>query len=72
MAQIRIEWLTDRHECEVCGSSYAEGANVFIDDRLSLELKPVAHCFGGDDYQQDRVFSEILKHLGHEIVNGHD
>ena len=65
MANIRIEWLTDSHTCETCGTSYAEGALVFIDGQLALDLSPTANCYDVEDYQPDVVFQRILKHLGH-------
>jgi len=69
MAKIEIEWLWDSgHNCETCGTSYAEGARVIIDGKVELELKPVAHCFGGDNWDQGEVYEEILKKLGHEVT----
>lgn len=67
MSVIRIEWLTDSHSCETCGSSFAEGARVFVDGRMTLDLAPVAHCYGGDDYQENEVFARILQLLGHSV-----
>ena len=68
MATIKIEWLTDSYSgCETCGTSYAEGARVYIDDALALDLAPRAHCFGGADYQDGEVYTRILQHLGHTV-----
>lgn len=67
MASIRIEWLHDSHECETCGSSYAEGALVYIDGKLAIELQPVAHCFDGANYMDSDVYGRILAHLGHTV-----
>lgn len=68
MSTIRIEWLSDVWNCETCGSNYADGANVFIDDQLALELKPLAACFGGFNYDEREVFTRVLAHLGHEVI----
>lgn len=67
MSTIRIEWLSDTWDCETCGMSFAEGARVYVDGKLSLDLPPSAHCFGGNNYEQSEVFERILKSLGHEI-----
>lgn len=71
MATIEIEWLYDEGpDCETCGPSYAEGARVKIDGAVALDLKPVAHCFSGDHWNQSDVYIEVLKHLGHEVSEG--
>lgn len=67
MATIKIEWLHDSYDCELCGSSYAEGAKVFIDGTLVLDLEPAAHCYGGANYSESEVYERVLKHLGHTI-----
>jgi hypothetical protein len=69
MAAIRIEHLTDSHSCETCGSSYAEGARVFIDGALAIELEPVAHCFGGANWDEFDVFIRIMEHFGHTVTD---
>ena len=65
--KIRIEWLSDDYDCETCGASFAEGARVFIDGALAIELVPVAHCYDGTSYDQENVLRRILEHLGHEV-----
>lgn len=67
MSAIKIEWLSDSYECETCGYSYADGARVYIDGIIALDLKPVAHCFGGNNYDDRDVFTRILQHLGHTV-----
>lgn len=68
MASLKIEWLSDCYDnCETCGSSYAEGARVYVDGELALDLAPSAHCFGGAHYDQADVYERILRHLGHEV-----
>lgn len=68
MATIRIEWLNDSYDhCELCGPSYAEGAKVFIDGTLALDMEPVAHCHSGANYTEAEVFQKILEHLGHSV-----
>lgn len=68
MAKIEIKWLDDEHDCDTCGTSWAEGAIVTIDGERALDLDPLAHCFGSDDYSREEVLRRILAHLGHEVV----
>ena len=67
MTDINITWLTDEHDCETCGSTYADGAIVCIDDKIVLNLAPVAHCFDGVHYNREDVLRKILKYLGHTL-----
>lgn len=68
MVNIKIEWLTDSYDdCETCGSSWAEGARVFVDDVLALDLAPVAHCHSGVNYDNQDVYDRLLRHLGHTV-----
>lgn len=70
MSEIRIEWLTDSHWCETCGPSFAEGARVFIDDEVLLEMKPVAHCFAEDDFSTSDVYAAIIERItGHTVID---
>ena len=68
--KIEIEWLTDSYDnCETCGTSYAEGARVYVDGSLTLDMAPSAHCFGGAHHEQSEVYDAILKWLGHEVLD---
>jgi len=64
---IKIQWLWDSTDCDTCGSSYADGAKVWLDDEIILELLPVASCYGGDNYDTSDVYLRVLKHLGYTI-----
>jgi len=70
MTDIRIEWLTDSTDCDQAGCSggYSEGAKVYFDDELAIDLSPVASCFGGVNYGFEEVFARILSELGHRLV----
>lgn len=70
MTNIRIEWLYDSTDCDQAGCSggYSEGAKVYFDDKLTLDLSPAASCFGGVNYNQEDVLSRILAKLGHNLV----
>lgn len=67
MKKIKIEWLLDSYDCEDCGYSSEEGARVYLDGEVFLELIPKAHCFGGRGWATDEVLTEIIKKLGYEI-----
>lgn len=68
MTKIQIRWLSDDHDCETCGWSYAEGAEVIIDGvPFPEDLTPHAHCFGGAHFTSEEVFQKILEHLGHTV-----
>lgn len=67
MATIRIERLSDEHDCETCGTSWADGANVYIDDELALELEPCAACFDGDHFTDEDVLHRIFRHFWHTV-----
>jgi hypothetical protein len=45
MSNIRVEILSDWHECETCGASSAEGLRIYVDDKLVIDRPPLAHCF---------------------------
>lgn len=64
---IRIEWLSDECECDTCGYNWADGAHVYFDDELVLNLKPVASCFDSEHYYPEDVYQRILGQLGHSV-----
>lgn len=70
--KIKIRWLTDSHECETCGLSYAEGAFVEIDsgktgDGATIDMRPLAACYGGAHYDSDQVYVAIFEKLGWQV-----
>lgn len=67
MSNIKITWLDDHHDCETCGSSYAEGARVEIDGVEFGDFEPFAHCFDSKSFERDEIFAAIFAHLGHTI-----
>jgi hypothetical protein len=67
MAHIEIERLSSAYDCEACGMSWADGARITIDGQVAIVLEPVAHCFGGDDYNDATIYKRILQHLGHTV-----
>lgn len=67
MAHIEILWLSEDHDCETCGPSFADGASVNIDGKEAILLSPIANCCGGVRYEPDEVLLKILLHLGHTV-----
>lgn len=66
--RIRIETMTDEHECEDCGTSYAEGGRVYIDDELVLERIPSAYCYDAPSFSETDLLLMALKSAGHEVT----
>lgn len=69
MAQIEIEWLNDEHKCETCGWSYASGAIVKIDGKAGIFMVPVASCLYPVSYEATDVYTAIITHLGHTLID---
>jgi len=70
--KIKIEWLVDNfNDCghAGCSGGYAEGANVWFDNKLEIKLLPQAGCYGGDSWDESEVYKKILEKLGHEVKN---
>lgn len=67
MTDVSVEWLSESVDCDTCGYNWAEGARVYFDDKLVLDLEPVAACFNGASYSTEQVFGMILKELGHNL-----
>lgn len=65
---ILIERTTDSCECETCGYSYADGANVYFEGVKEIVLHPVAACFDGSEYDDEDIAKAILDKLGSRLV----
>lgn len=63
---IKIEWMEDAHDCEICGPSYASGAIVRLGD-TNVMFTPAASCLGGESWTPEEIFRFILEHLGYTI-----
>jgi hypothetical protein len=66
--QLTISRLSDEHDCETCGSSWAEGAEVRLNGNLILNLVPCASCFGDTSYGDSEVLLAILEHIGYAVT----
>ena len=64
-SNIEIEWLTETSDCDQpgCSGGYSTGARVTIDEKVYLELIPVASCFGGESWDVYDVYSILLSKL---------
>jgi hypothetical protein len=62
-----IKTIHDDYDCETCGASYAEGYQIYRDGELIHEMKPVAHCFGGENFTVEDWAAWILRDLGHDV-----
>lgn len=66
---IEITWQTDEHECDTCGTAYAEGARVRINGEDVLDLAPGAYCYDGTSYSREQVYRKIIEALGYRVVD---
>ena len=64
---IEIDWKTDEYECDTCGYCFADGAVVYLNGKVILDLTPHASCYDGDDYPSNEVYLRILDHLGYKV-----
>lgn len=68
MNKITIQWLTDEYDCEeTCGGSYAEGARVYLNNELLIQLIPKAHCYDPVSWTEKEVYEHIVEKLGYEV-----
>lgn len=65
---IEVETLIDAHYCETCGSDYANGAKVRLDGQEIIYLVPVAHCYNGMSYDDEEIYTKIVKYLNLPIT----
>lgn len=74
MTQVRIDWLVDTYDCgqDGCSEGYSEGAKVYFDGELAIDMTPQATCFGGDNYEPCEVYQAVLEKLGHTLVTSYD
>lgn len=68
MSEVRIERITDSHDCETCGWSYAEGAHIYLDGILVRSCEPSAHCTSPTHWDEEALMGEILSVLGHTLA----
>jgi hypothetical protein len=69
MNKLEINWLSDYHDCDTCGCSYAEGAVVKLNGETIVELIPFAHCYDIETWSESEVYFEVFKKLGFDVVS---
>lgn len=69
MAKVLLKRLYDEYDCDTCGPSYADGFEVYIDDKLEATFAPHAGCFGGDYYTREDMLEWVLIQLGHTVTD---
>lgn len=62
-----IVFMDDSHDCETCGSSYAEGYLIKKDGEVVVDKTPSASCFGGANYNQNEAYLELVKLTGIQV-----
>lgn len=72
MAHILVERTSDTYECEDCGFSFADGAKIFVDGQLQVDLVPSAYCYDDTSYGDEDIYHEILKLVGVNLVYSDD
>jgi hypothetical protein len=65
--KIEIFTIEDQHECETCGSSWADGGLIKIDGREVFRFEPVANCFDGHSLSPDDLLAIALHKAGIEV-----
>lgn len=72
MSRIKIVWLEDTHDCDVCGTNWAQGAEVYKDGQLLFKLEPMAHCLGGQHWDLEDIYKYLLQALGYEVEDDNE
>lgn len=65
--KIRFESIYDSHDCETCGSSFAEGGKIYFDNKLKFKFKPSAHCYDSEHMDERELVKKAFELLGHEV-----
>lgn len=66
--KIEIETMTDDHDCETCGCSWAEGGVVYVDGKEVLRREPRAYCYGTPSFSEHDLLVMTLKKIGVEVT----
>lgn len=72
MRKLRIVWLEDSRDCEICGGSYANGFRAYLDGELIDEFEPFASCFDGQTIEGEEVWSRLFKHFDIELETDYE
>lgn len=56
-----IIFMEDSSDCELCGTEYAGGYQIYLDGVLIIDKHPVAHCYDASDYDPSGAYRDILE-----------
>jgi myo-inositol-hexaphosphate 3-phosphohydrolase len=65
--KLKIVWSSDEYDCKTCGSQWAEGAVVTLDDTVILDKPAVASCFGAEVVEWEDIARALCEHLSIEV-----
>jgi hypothetical protein len=65
--RIDIDTLSDEHDCETCGGSYATGGIVKVDGREFFRFEPFAYCFDEKSLEPDDLLAIVLDLVGIKV-----
>lgn len=65
--KIEIKTMSDDHDCDTCGGSWAEGGVVYIDGEETLRREPVAYCYGVPSFSESDLLVMALKKMGVDV-----
>ncbi len=66
-----IVYMEDSWDCETCGSDYASGYQIFLDDVLVVDKHPIAYCYNGSSYDDSESYKDILELEGIKITESY-
>jgi hypothetical protein len=67
--KLEIKYNTDEYECDDCGTSYATGAEVYLDGKLIIDKKASAHCYeGSGEIELAGILLIALEKMGVEVT----
>jgi len=66
-----IVYMEDSWDCETCGSDYASGYQIFLDDVLVVDKHPIAYCYNGSSYDDSEAYKDILELEGIKITESY-
>ena len=65
--KIKVIQTVDQRDCETCGSSYAEGGRIYIDEELVYEFNPHASCFNSLNMKYEDLMQKAFELIGYEM-----
>ena len=66
-SSLRIVNILDEHQCDLCGYTYSHGYKVYKNDKLELDLEPVAHCYNSTNYTEEDLITALGKLYDYKV-----